>query len=211
MLVIVQWVYTGDSIQCGLESTNGRRSSHNKATTSETTSAKLLLNGFGWSRSQAQGKKVANNFSPSRSTEDHQNQVDRHGTNSNSGMLEPWHWFPSPTASLNDLDFASRAGGPKGDLPWKIRATVVQSIRGHHSTLRSFAVCENECTVFTAGIGPGFKGSIQKWELSGVDSVSSYNGHDEVSFYDPFVKLHSMPQFYLSDTVCRIFFLLSSL
>ncbi|KAL0367846.1 UNVERIFIED_CONTAM: protein GFS12 [Sesamum radiatum] len=126
-------------------------------------------------------KKVPKNFLPSKSmSEYNQNPVERHGTGTNLGLEEPWYWFPSPAASWDGLDFTGRAGGPKDELPWKIRASIIQSIRAHHGALRSFAVCQNECTVFTAGIGPGFKGNIQKWELSRVDGVSSYNGHDEV-------------------------------
>lgn len=111
-----------------------------------------------------------------------QNPVERCGTSSNLGKREPWYWFPSPAASWNGLDFTGRAGGPKDELQWKIRASIIQSFRAHHGALRSFAVCQNECTVFIAGVGPGFKGNIQKWELSRVDCVSCYNGHDEVYF-----------------------------
>ncbi|KAI3459173.1 hypothetical protein Pfo_015836 [Paulownia fortunei] len=173
-----KWEYAGDSNQSGLESINGRRPSYNKGSTSESIPAKLLLNGVGWSRPQSQGKKGAKNLLPSKNiSEYYQNPVERHWTSSNLGMQEPWYWFPSPAAGH---DFAGRAGGPKDEPPWKIRASIIQSIRAHHGALRSFAVCQNECTVFTAGVGPGFKGNIQKWELSRVDCVSSYNGHDEV-------------------------------
>lgn len=176
-----QWVSTGDFVQCDLDSVNGRRSSYKNASTSENPPGKYLLDGVGWSRPQLHGKKGAKNFLPGKATsEHHQTPMHRHGTSSNLGMQEPWYWFPSPAASLNGFDFAGRAGGPKEDLPWKIRATILQSVRAHHGALRCFAVCQNECTVFTAGVGPGFKGNIQKWELSRVDSISSYNGHDEV-------------------------------
>ncbi|KAL0393360.1 UNVERIFIED_CONTAM: protein GFS12, partial [Sesamum radiatum] len=174
-----KWEYAGESNQSSPE--NGRRPSYHRGSTSENTPAKLLLNGVGWSRPQSQVKKGAKNFLPSKSmSEYNQNPVERHGTGTNLGLEEPWYWFPSPAASWDGLDFTGRAGGPKDELPWKIRASIIQSIRAHHGALRSFAVCQNECTVFTAGIGPGFKGNIQKWELSRVDCVSSYNGHDEV-------------------------------
>ncbi|KAK6146264.1 hypothetical protein DH2020_020133 [Rehmannia glutinosa] len=176
-----KWEYAGDSNQSGPESINCKRPSYTKGATSEDIPAKLLLNGVGWSRPQSQGKKGTKNLLPTKNiVEYYQNPVDRHGTCSDLGVQEPWYWFPSPAASWNGLDFTGRAGGPKDELPWKIRASIIQSIRAHHGALRSFAVCQNECTVFTAGVGQGFKGNIQKWELSRVDCVSSYNGHDEV-------------------------------
>ncbi|XP_051129702.1 protein GFS12 isoform X2 [Andrographis paniculata] len=176
-----KWVHTGDFVQYSSESMNGRRSTYNRASTSENVPAHFSPNGVGWSRPQSQGKKGSKSFLPSKvMSEHHQNLADRHGASLNLEMQEPWYWFPSPAAGLNGVDFSARAGGPKDDLPWKIRATVIQSIRAHHGALRSFAVCQNECTVFTAGVGPGFKGSIQKWELSRVNSILGYNGHDEV-------------------------------
>ncbi|KAG6400033.1 hypothetical protein SASPL_141521 [Salvia splendens] len=110
----------------------------------------------------------------------YQNPAERIGTTSSLGVQEPWYWFPSPASNWNGLDFATRVGGLKVELPWKIRASIVQSVCAHHGALRSFVVCQNEYTVFTAGVGPGFKGNIQKWDLSRVDCMSSYNGHDEV-------------------------------
>ncbi|KAL9139902.1 hypothetical protein ABFS82_14G001000 [Erythranthe guttata] len=176
-----KWEYAGDSIQSGPDNIRGRRPSHNKGTTSESRPSKLLFNGVGWSRPQSQGKKVAKNLLPSKNKfEYNQNPVERHVAISSSGMQEPWYWFPSPAASWNGLDFSGRAGGSKDELPWKIRASIIQSVRAHHGALRSFAVCQDECTIFTAGVGPGFKGNIQKWDLSRIDCVSSYNGHDEV-------------------------------
>ncbi|KAL3641861.1 hypothetical protein CASFOL_012676 [Castilleja foliolosa] len=173
--------HAGDFSQSSPESINSRRPSYKKGATSEEIPAKILLNGVGWSRPQSQGKKGSKNLLPSKHIAEHyQNPVERYGTSSNVEMREPWYWFPSPAASLNGLDFTGRAGGPKDELPWKIRASVVQSVRAHHGALRSFAVCQNEGTVFTAGVGPGFKGNVQKWELSRVDSVSCYNGHEEV-------------------------------
>lgn len=122
----------------------------------------------------------------------YQNPAERIGTTSSLGLQEPWYWFPSPASNWNGLDFATRAGGLKDELPWKIRASIVQSVRAHHGALRSFAVCQNEYTVFTAGVGPGFKGNIQKWDLSRVDCMSSYNGHDEVCVSDTDMHLNSL-------------------
>ncbi|KAL2459379.1 protein serine/threonine kinase [Forsythia ovata] len=176
-----KWEHAGEPSQSSSENVNGRRSTFSKGPTLNNTPAKILLNGVGWSTSQSQGKRGAKNFLPNRHlSSHHQNLIESGSTSSNLGILEPWYWFPSPAASWNELDFTGRAGGTKDELPWKIRASIVQSIRAHHGALRSFAVCQDECTVFTAGIGPGFKGTIQKWELSRVDCISGYNGHEEV-------------------------------
>ncbi|KAH6788322.1 protein serine/threonine kinase [Perilla frutescens var. frutescens] len=175
-----RWEYAGDSYRSVPDSLNGRRPSQ-KGSTSENTPDKLLLNGVGWSRPQSQGRKGTKNLMPSKNIyEFYQNPVEKPGTTSSLGVQEPWYWFPSPASNWNGLDFATRAGGVKDELPWKIRASIIQSVRAHHGALRSFAVCQNECTVFTAGVGPGFKGNIQKWDLSRMDCMSSYNGHDEV-------------------------------
>ncbi|GER36996.1 protein serine/threonine kinase [Striga asiatica] len=176
-----KWEYAGDSNQNCPESINFRRHSYNKGSTSEDLPAKLLVNGVGWSRPQSQGKKGSKNLYPDKHiVTNNQSSIERYGTSSRLDMREPWYWFPSAVASLNELDFTGRASGPKDELPWKVRASVIQSFRAYHGALRSFAVCQNECTVFTAGVGPNFKGNIQKWELSRVDCVSCYNGHDEV-------------------------------
>ncbi|CAK9160708.1 unnamed protein product [Ilex paraguariensis] len=75
---------------------------------------------------------------------------------------------------------SGRPGNIKEELPWKIRSSIIHSVRAHHGALRSFAVCRDECTVFSAGVGPGFRGTVQKWELSRIDCLSGYYGHDEV-------------------------------
>ncbi|KAK1291481.1 hypothetical protein QJS10_CPB17g00908 [Acorus calamus] len=70
--------------------------------------------------------------------------------------------------------------GPKDEIPWKIRASILYSVRAHPDALRCIAVCHDESTFFTGGVGPGFKGTIQKWELQRANCISSYYGHDEV-------------------------------
>ncbi|KAG6400053.1 hypothetical protein SASPL_141541 [Salvia splendens] len=172
-------VKVGDSYRSVPDIPSGRRLSQN-GSASENTSAKLLLNGVGWSRPQSHGKKSTKTITPSKSMyELYQSPAERIGTTSSLAVQEPWYWFPSPASNWNGLDFATHVGGLKVELPWKIRASIVQSVRAHHGALRSFVVCQNEYTVFTAGVGPGFKGNIQKWDLSRVDCMSSYNGHDE--------------------------------
>uniref|UniRef100_A0A5B6YUH3 Putative inactive serine/threonine-protein kinase lvsG n=1 Tax=Davidia involucrata TaxID=16924 RepID=A0A5B6YUH3_DAVIN len=176
-----KWEYTGESSRSGPENVNAKRPIFSKSSTSEYNPAKLLLNGVGWSIPQSQGNRGVKNLMPHRRLYDiHQNPVERHVTTSNVGKHEPWYWFPSPAASWDGPDFLGRAGGPKDELPWKIRASVIYSVRAHHGALRSLAVCQDECSVFTAGVGPGFKGTVQKWELSRIDCISGYYGHEEV-------------------------------
>ncbi|RVW55965.1 Protein GFS12 [Vitis vinifera] len=148
-----KWEHTGESSRTGAENISANRPIFSKGSVSEYNPAKLLLNG---------------------------DPVQRHAASSSIGKREPWFWFPSPAASWDGPDFLGRVGGLKDELPWKIRASVIHSARAHHGALRSLAVCQDECTVFTAGVGPGFKGTIQRWELTGIDCVSGYYGHEEV-------------------------------
>ncbi|KAG8052181.1 hypothetical protein GUJ93_ZPchr0001g32082 [Zizania palustris] len=94
---------------------------------------------------------------------------------------QPWFWFPSPDHSSWAPDFLGRSGGVKDDLPWKIKASILYSARAHPGALRSLAVHEDECIIFTGGVGPGFKGSIQRWELPSMSCTSGYYGHEEVT------------------------------
>lgn len=94
---------------------------------------------------------------------------------------QPWFWFPSPDRNCWAPDFLGRSAGMKDELPWKIKASVLYSARAHPGALRSLAVHDDECTIFTGGVGPGFKGSIQKWELPNMNCSSGYYGHEEVS------------------------------
>ncbi|PSR97851.1 hypothetical protein CEY00_Acc24500 [Actinidia chinensis var. chinensis] len=176
-----KWEYTGESCRIGPDNINPKRSILNKSSSSDYNPAKLLLNGVGWSIPQSQGSRGAKNLVPhKRANHLHQNPIERHVTTSTFGKHEPWHWFPSPAASWDGPDFLGRVGSLKDELPWKIRASVVHSIRAHHGAVRSVAVCQDECTVFTAGVGPGFKGTVQKWDLSRIDCTFSYYGHEEV-------------------------------
>ncbi|XP_059632013.1 protein GFS12 isoform X2 [Cornus florida] len=176
-----KWEYTGESSRSGLDNINAKRPGFRKSSTSEYNPAKLLLNGVGWSIPQSQGNRSSKNLMPLKQLNDFQQRsVERHVTTSNFTKLEPWYWFPSPAASWDGPDFLGRVGGLKDELPWKIRASVISSVRAHHGALRSVAVCQDECTVFTAGVGPGFKGTVQKWDLSRINCISGYYGHEEV-------------------------------
>nr|XP_027120938.1 protein GFS12-like [Coffea arabica] len=175
-----KWEYTGESSQSSLETTNARRSSFSKRTTPDHVPAKMLLNGVGWSIPQSQRKRGAKHLiSTKHSSEHYQTSDARHIASSHVEEHNPWYWFPSSASGWEGLDFIGRSGGPKDEIPWKIRASVIHSVRAHHGALRSLAVCQDECTVFTAGVGPGFKGTVQKWELARFDCVSGYYGHEE--------------------------------
>ncbi|KAJ7955312.1 protein GFS12 isoform X1 [Quillaja saponaria] len=176
-----KWEYTGESSKIGSENMT-KRTAFGKGSTSEYSPAKLLLNGVGWSIPQSQGSRAAKNLMPQRQLyKVHQSPVDMR-----EGMLdqmnhEPWFWCSNPAASWDGPEFLGRVGVLQNDdLPWKIRASVIYSVRAHHGAVRSLAVCQDESAVLTAGIGQGFKGTVQKWELSRMNCVSGYYGHEEV-------------------------------
>ncbi|KAK6913623.1 BEACH domain [Dillenia turbinata] len=175
-----KWEYTGESSRAAAEVVSAKKPAF-RSSALEYNPAKLLLNGVGWSIPQSQGSRGPKNFTASkRFYELHQKSVQRHVPSSNHGTREPWFWFPSPAVSWDGPDFLGRVGGIKDELPWKIRASIVCSVRAHHGALRSLVVCPDELTILTAGVGPGFKGTVQKWDLTRVDCVSGYYGHEEV-------------------------------
>ncbi|XP_043709204.1 protein GFS12 isoform X1 [Telopea speciosissima] len=179
--VVVQWEYIGETSRSSSEYVNAQRPVFRNISTSEYNPAKLLLNGVGWSIPQSQGVRGSKNLFSYKQSDDLQKTPDmRQSAALNLGKREPWFWFPSPAASWNGPDFLGRIGGLKDELPWKIRASIIYSVRAHPGALRSLAVTNDEYTVFTGGVGPGFKGTVQKWELSRMDRVSGYYGHEEV-------------------------------
>ena len=182
---MIQWEYTGESTRSSPETIVSKRLMFSKGSTTQDHPAKLLLNGVGWSIPQSQGSRGAKNSTPQRRISEvvQRNPVEMHAGSSNFGKFEPWFWFPKAAASWDGPDFLGRIGGLKDEHPWKIRASVIYSVRAHQGAIRSLAVCQDECTVFTAGIGPGFKGTVQRWELTRVNSLSSYYGHEEVCFF----------------------------
>ncbi|XP_061376167.1 protein GFS12-like, partial [Gastrolobium bilobum] len=174
-----KWEYAGESSKNGSENIIGRRPM-TQGFTSEYNPAKLLLNGVGWSIPQSQGSRSAKNLIPQRRPfKVHQNSVVMHEGRSYQMNHEPWFWFPSPATIWDGPEFLGRVGVQKDDLPWKIRASVIYSIRAHHGAVRSLAVHQDECTVFTAGIGQGYKGTVQKWELSRTNCMFGYYSHEE--------------------------------
>ncbi|CAL5209622.1 unnamed protein product [Lathyrus oleraceus] len=175
-----KWEYAGESSRNGSENNIARRPAICQGLASEYNPAKLLLNGVGWSIPQSQGSRGAKNLIQRRSFKVHHSPVVMQEGTPNQVNLEPWFWFPSPATIWDGPSFLGRVGIQKDDLPWKIRASVIHSIRAHHGAVRSMAVHQDESTIFTAGIGQGYKGTVLKWELSRTDCLSGYYGHEEV-------------------------------
>ncbi|XP_054822309.1 protein GFS12 isoform X2 [Prosopis cineraria] len=176
-----KWEYSGESLKSGSENIIARRPTTARGFKNEYNPAKLLLNGVGWSIPQSQGSRNSKNLiSPRRSNALHQSSALMYEGMPYQMNYEPWFWFPSPATIWDGPEFLGRVGLQKDDLPWKIRASVIYSIRAHHGAVRSLAVCQDECTVFTAGVGQGYKGTVQKWELSRTNCLSGYYGHEEV-------------------------------
>ncbi|XP_020277297.1 protein GFS12 isoform X2 [Asparagus officinalis] len=174
-----KWDSTRESSKTGGDNMNVQRFYFGKASSSEYNPAKLLLNGVGWSIPQSQGGKGGiTSLNSKQVTEIQRSSSNKHATKSNLEHHEPWFWLPD--AKCDGLDFLGRSGGLKDELPWKIKASILYSARAHPGALRSLAVYHDECTVYTGGVGPGFKGSVQKWELARMNCVSGYYGHDEV-------------------------------
>ncbi|XP_024313947.1 protein GFS12 isoform X2 [Brachypodium distachyon] len=156
------------------------RSQSGNCIPSEVFPTELLFNGAGLSVSQSEITKTGWNVAVSR-----QGSRLEHGTSSDNlcsstSGNQPWFWFPSPDSSWGTPDFLGRSSGLKDEFQWKIKASVLYSARAHPGALRSLAVHDDECTVFTGGVGPGFTGSIQRWQLPNMNCTSGYYGHEEV-------------------------------
>ncbi|KAK4800385.1 hypothetical protein SAY86_020872 [Trapa natans] len=174
-----KWECTGETPRGSPENSFSKRSV-NQGVRTDNMPAKMLLNGVGWSIPQSQGTRVSKNLSWKRYNNPDGNSVEGNVINTDYMNHEPWFWFPSPVNSWDGPEYLARVGSIKDDIPWKIRACVLYSVRAHNGTLRSLAACEDEATVFTAGTGPGFKGTVQKWDLMRMNSLLGYYGHDEV-------------------------------
>ncbi|KAK1557273.1 hypothetical protein Q3G72_021406 [Acer saccharum] len=180
-----KWEQTGDSSRTGTENITAKRPLMSKGSTSDYSPAKLLLNGVGWSIPQSQGNRSAKNLMPHKWVRDvHQSHVERHESTSNLMKCEPWSWFPNTAVNWDGPDFLGHVGGLKDEIPWKIRASVISSVHAHHGALRSLVVCQDECTVFIAGVGPGFKGTVQKKvEVNFIilgEEVHTFDGSDKM-------------------------------
>nr|CAD1829709.1 unnamed protein product [Ananas comosus var. bracteatus] len=175
-----KWESFGETSKSG-ESSKSQRLQVVTYSSAEHNPAKLLLNGVGWSIPQSQGVKGGMTITDSTKENDlEQLTLATNLLAPNFENHEPWFWFPSCDSSWDGPDFLGRSGGLKDEIPWKIKASVLHSARAHPGALRSIVVCDDECTVFTGGVGPGFKGSIQRWELPKMNCISGYYGHDEV-------------------------------
>lgn len=176
-----KWECTGELSRSSSENAIAKRPFISQGSPSEYSPAKMLLNGVGWSVPQAQGNRGVKNSMPQRRySRVDESLPDGHIANSSLLHHEHWFWFPSPVISWDGPEFLARIGGLRDEIPWKIRASVIHSVRAHQGALRSLAVCQDESTVYTAGIGPGFKGTVQKWDLTRMNCVSGYYGHEEV-------------------------------
>ncbi|TVU21077.1 hypothetical protein EJB05_30691, partial [Eragrostis curvula] len=149
---------------------------------SDLVPTKLVFNGAGWSMPQSGINKYGRNAAASKLGFKREHETSSDNSFPSSSGNQPWFWFPSPDSSRGAPDFLGRGGGGvRDELPWKIKASVLYSARAHPGALRSLAVHDDECTIFTGGVGPGFKGSIQRWELPNMNCTSGYYGHEEVS------------------------------
>lgn len=182
----------GETHRSSGESFSAQRLSIGRISSSVYNPAKLLLNDVGWSVPQSQGAKSGTSLLSSNKdmnefpyTEKFKLSEQHYGTTDLKNHM-PWFWFPSPDASSDAPDFLGRSGSLKDEPPWKIKASVLYSARAHPGAVRSIAVCHDECTFYTGGVGPGFKGSVQKWELARMNCISGYYGHDEVNFCQGF-------------------------
>lgn len=187
----LQWECTGELSRSISENAIPKRPFISQGSSSEYSPAKMLLNGVGWSVPQAQGNRGVKNSMPQRRYSRVDNSLpDGHAANSSLVHHEHWFWFPSPVISWDGPEFLARIGGLRDEIPWKIRASVIHSVRAHQGALRSLAVCQDESTVYTAGIGPGFKGTVQKWDLTRMNCLSGYYGHEEVCFWYYFLSVN---------------------
>lgn len=150
-----------------------------KRSAADFNPANLLLNGVGWSIPQSQASKISKSMITSRQ------QLDNRGNASSEaplcyGEYEPWCWLPSMADSWEGPEFLGRLGSIKDEHPWRLKASVLHSVRAHPGALRAVAVEEDECTVFSAGTGQRMRGIVCKWRLSTLNCMTGYLGHEEV-------------------------------
>ncbi|KAG2588470.1 hypothetical protein PVAP13_5NG345700 [Panicum virgatum] len=174
-----KWEPSGDCSK-NAENMKAQRFQPGNYLSSESVPTNLLFNGAGWSTSQSETSKMAQKAAYSKPGSKLENEISSDNSYTSSSGNQPWFWFPSPDSSWGAPEFLGRGGGVRDELPWKIKASVLYSARAHPGALRSLAVHDDECTVFTGGVGPGFKGSIQRWELPNMNCTSGYYGHEEV-------------------------------
>ncbi|OEL12775.1 Protein GFS12 [Dichanthelium oligosanthes] len=174
-----KWEPSGDCSK-NADNMKGQRFQPSNYKSSEFVPTKLLFNGAGRSVPQSETSKMVWNAASSKPGSKIENETSSDNSYTSTSGNQPWFWFPSPDSSWGAPEFLGRGGGVRDELPWKIKASILYSARAHPGALRSLAVHDDEFTVFTGGVGPGFKGSIQRWELPNVNCTSGYYGHEEV-------------------------------
>ncbi|XP_042422238.1 protein GFS12-like isoform X1 [Zingiber officinale] len=175
-----KWDVVGETQRSGGENASTQRLNVGRSSSLAYNPAKYLMNDVGWFVPQGHGAKSSMSLLSSKVELQYSNKFTQHSENSNLNSVGPWFWFPSPGAGSDGPDFLGHSGGLKDKPSWKIKASILYSARAHPGAVRSIAVCHDECTVYTGGVGPGFKGSVQKWELERMSCISGYYGHDEV-------------------------------
>lgn len=180
LYISLQWEHTGETCRAGCENSPAQIKSH-KPSSYEYNPAKLLLNGVGWSIPQSQGARSGKSSVNSKSDDVRVTSDEKTEALPSSVKPEPWFWFPSSADNWDGPDFLNRTGGLKDELPWKIRASILYTVRAHPGALRVLSVADDECTVFSGGVGSGFKGVVHQWELSSLNCISGYFGHEEVN------------------------------
>ncbi|WOL15766.1 protein GFS12 isoform X2 [Canna indica] len=180
-----KWDIVGETQRSSGESVGAHRLNMSKISSTSYNPTKFLMNDVGWSIPQSQGAKSSTSLLCSKDINELQyteniKHSEQQSEISDLKSIGPWSWFPGPDAGSDGPDFLGRSGNLKDEPPWKIKASVLYSTRAHPGAMRSIAVCHDECTVYTGGVGPGFKGSVQKWELARMNCISGYYDHDEV-------------------------------
>ncbi|XP_057859002.2 protein GFS12 isoform X1 [Cryptomeria japonica] len=170
-----KWKCVGEMSQLG-DITHGINT--DKSPQTAFNPASLLLNGVGWSIPQSQASKISKS-SITRQTPDDRESAHNEVAVS-CGKYEPWSWLPTAVDTWEGPEFLGRLGGMKDEHPWRLKASVLHSVRAHPGVLRAVAVEDDECTVFSAGTGPRVRGIVYKWQLSTMDCMIGYTGHEEV-------------------------------
>ncbi|KAJ4796992.1 beige/BEACH domain protein [Rhynchospora pubera] len=162
-----KWDSYGDAYRSNKELTTTSKSG--SVLNSSSDPARLLLNGTGWSKPQSQATRtIVPQAGPG---------PDQESKPVVAASDLPWFWYPSLAA---DDSSSCSFSFPFSSSSWKVKGLVLHSVRAHPGMVRSVASCSDECTVFTAGVGPGLRGSVQRWDLSTSSCVSGYDSHDEV-------------------------------
>ncbi|KAK6939005.1 hypothetical protein RJ641_032513, partial [Dillenia turbinata] len=159
--------YTGESSRAAAEVVSTKKPAF-RSSALECYPAKLLLNRVGWSILQSQGSRgPKNSWLLKGFTNCIKNQFKGMCLHQIMELMNPGFGFLVQLLAGMDLIFL-------------VRSIYCILCSCHHGALRSLVVCPDELTILTAGVGPGFKGTAQKWDLTRVDCVSGCYGHEEI-------------------------------